>query len=60
VQVKIRIADRRRFLRQLNKGEALHDLRAALMIAKKGQLRQRRGEALTQQALCLKGSIRSF
>src|SRR5262249_929994 len=34
--------DRRRFLRQLNKGEALHDLRAALLIANKGQLRQRR------------------
>src|SRR6266571_1781591 len=45
--------DRRRFLRQLNKGEALHDLRAALMIANKGQLRRRRGEALTHQALCL-------
>ena len=37
--------DRRRFLRQLNKGEALHDLRAFLMVANKGQLRQqpRRG-----------------
>jgi TnpA family transposase len=45
--------DRRRFLRQLNKGEALHDLRAALMIANKGQLRHRRGEARTHQALCL-------
>jgi TnpA family transposase len=45
--------DRRRFLRQLNKGEALHDLRAALMSANKGQLRHRRGEALTHQALCL-------
>lgn len=45
--------DRRRLLRQLNKGEALHDLRAALMIANKGQLRSRRGEALTHQALCL-------
>jgi TnpA family transposase len=45
--------DRRRFLRQLNKGEALHDLRAALVIANKGQLRQRRGEALAHQALCL-------
>src|SRR5215813_9382177 len=45
--------DLRRFLRQLNKGEALHDLRAALLIANKGQLRQRRGEALTHQALCL-------
>jgi TnpA family transposase len=44
--------DRRRFLRQLNKGEALHDLRAALMSANKGQLRHRRGEALTHQALC--------
>ena len=45
--------DRRRFLRQLNKGEALHDLRAFLMVANKGQLRQSRGEALTHQALCL-------
>ena len=45
--------DRRRFLRQLNKGEALHDLWAALVIANKGQLRQRRGETLTHQALCL-------
>ena len=45
--------DRRRFLRQLHKGEALHDLRAALMIADKGQLRHRRGEALTHQALSL-------
>ena len=39
--------DRRRFLRQLNKGEVLHDLRAFLMVANKGQLRQSRGEALT-------------
>ena len=45
--------ERRRFLRQLNKGEALHDLRAFLMVANKGQLRQSRGEALTHQALCL-------
>jgi Tn3 transposase DDE domain len=45
--------DRRRFLRQLNKGEALHDLRATLVIANKSQLRQRRGEALAHQALCL-------
>lgn len=45
--------ERRRFLRQLNKGEALHDLRAFLMVANKGQLRQSRGEALAQQALCL-------
>jgi TnpA family transposase len=29
--------DRRRVMRQLNKGEALHDLRAYLMIANKGQ-----------------------
>jgi TnpA family transposase len=45
--------DRRRFLRQLNKGEALHDLRAFVMVANKGQLRQSRGEALAYQALCL-------
>jgi TnpA family transposase len=45
--------ERRRFLRQLNKGEALHDLRAFLMVANKGQLHQSRGEALAQQALCL-------
>jgi TnpA family transposase len=31
--------ERRRILRQLNKGEALHDLRAALMSANKGTLR---------------------
>jgi hypothetical protein len=35
------------------KGEALHDLRAFLMVANKGQLHQSRGEALTHQALCL-------
>ena len=45
--------ERRRFLRQLNKGEALHDLRAALVLANKGQRRQRRGEPLSHQALCL-------
>jgi TnpA family transposase len=45
--------ERRRFLRQLNKGEALHDLRAFLMVANKGQLHHSRGEALTHQALCL-------
>jgi TnpA family transposase len=45
--------DRRRFLRQLNKGEALHDLRAFVMMANKGQLRHSRGEALAHQALCL-------
>src|SRR6266581_3556094 len=38
--------ERRRFLRQLNKGEALHALRAFLMVANKGQLHQSRGEAL--------------
>jgi hypothetical protein len=45
--------DRRRILRQLNKGEALHDLRAYLFIANKGQLRRRRGEELSHQASCL-------
>jgi TnpA family transposase len=46
--------DRRRVMRQLNKGEALHDLRAYLMIANKGQLRRKRGEDLVNQASCLK------
>ncbi|MBM4259000.1 MAG: Tn3 family transposase [Deltaproteobacteria bacterium] len=45
--------DRRRILRQLNKGEALHDLRAYLMLANKGQLRRNRGEELIHQASCL-------
>jgi TnpA family transposase len=45
--------DRRRVMRQLNKGEALHDLRASLMIANKGQLRRKRGEELVNQASCL-------
>jgi TnpA family transposase len=45
--------ERRRILRQLNKGEALHDLRAYLMVANKGQLRRKRGEELTHQASCL-------
>ena len=45
--------DRRRVLRQLNKGEALHDLRAYLMVANKGQLRRKRGEELANQASCL-------
>ncbi len=45
--------DRRRVLRQLNKGEALHDLRAYLMLANKGQLRRHRGEELVHQASCL-------
>ena len=45
--------DRRRVMRQLNKGEALHDLRSSLMIANKGQLRRKRGEELVNQASCL-------
>ena len=45
--------DRRRVMRQLNKGEALHDLRASLMIANKGQLRRKRGDDLVNQASCL-------
>src|SRR5712671_807760 len=45
--------DRRRIMRQLNKGEALHDLRAALVIANKGHLRHPRGEHLAHQASCL-------
>ena len=40
-------------MRQLNKGEALHDLRAYLFIANRGQLRRRRGEELAYQASCL-------
>ena len=45
--------DRRRVMRQLNKGEALHDLRASLMIANKGHLRRHRGDELVNQASCL-------
>jgi hypothetical protein len=45
--------NRRRVLRQLNKGEALHDLRAYLMLANKGQLCCKRGEELIHQASCL-------
>ena len=45
--------DRRRVMRQLNKGESLHDLRAYLMIANKGHLRRNRGEDLGNQASCL-------
>jgi TnpA family transposase len=45
--------DRRRILRQLNKSEALHNLRAHLMVANKGQLRRKRSEELTHQASCL-------
>jgi TnpA family transposase len=45
--------DRRRITGQLNKGEALHDLRAFLMVANKGQLRRKSPGDLTHQALCL-------
>jgi Tn3 transposase DDE domain len=45
--------DRRRILRQLNKGEVLHDLRSALVIANKGYLRHPREEVLAHQASCL-------
>ena len=45
--------DRRRVMRQLNKGESLHDLRAYLMIANKGHVRRNRGEDLGNQASCL-------
>ena len=40
-------------MRQLNKGEALHDLRSSLMIANKGQLRRKRGDELVNQASSL-------
>ena len=40
-------------MRQLNKDEALHDLRATLVIANKGHLRHPRGEHLAHQASCL-------
>ncbi len=36
--------DRRRVMRQLSKGEALHELRAYLVIANKGQLHRKRCE----------------
>lgn len=45
--------DRRRIMRQLKKGEALHDLRAALVIANKGHRRHPRGEQLAPHARCL-------
>lgn len=45
--------DRRRVMRQLNKGEALHDLRSYLMIANKGHLRRKRGDELVNQASSL-------
>ena len=45
--------DRRRVMRQLNKDESLHDLRAYLMIANKGHVRRNRSEDLANQASCL-------
>jgi len=44
---------RRRIQRQLNKGEALHSLRAAISVANRGILRKKDAEGLTQQAGCL-------
>jgi TnpA family transposase len=44
---------RRRIQRQLNKGEALHSLRAAISVANRGILRKKDEEGLTQQAGCL-------
>lgn len=46
-------AERRRINLQLNKGEALHSLRAAITVANKGVLRRKQEEALTHQAGCL-------
>ena len=43
--------DRRRVMRQLNKGESLHDLRAYLMIANKGRTPE--PQLLANQASCL-------
>jgi hypothetical protein len=45
--------ERRRILPQLNKGEALQDLGAFLVVANKGQLRHPRGEVLAHRASCL-------
>jgi hypothetical protein len=45
--------ERRRILPQLNKGEALQDLRAFLGVANKGQLRHPRGEVPAHRASCL-------
>jgi TnpA family transposase len=44
---------RRRIQRQLNKGEALHALRAAISVANRGILRHKNEEGFTQQAGCL-------
>ena len=46
-------AERRRINLQLNKGEALQSLRAAITVANKGVLRRKQEEALTHQAGCL-------
>jgi TnpA family transposase len=43
----------RRIGKQLNKGEALHDLRAFLMFAREGQIRLRQLEDQENQASCL-------
>jgi hypothetical protein len=40
-------------MRQLNQGAALHELRAALMIANQGQRRRKRGDARVHPARCL-------
>lgn len=45
--------ERRRINLQLNKGEALHALRAAITVANQGVLRRKQEEALTHQAGCL-------
>jgi TnpA family transposase len=44
------VDQRRRIQRQLNKGEALHSLRAAISVANRGILRQKNEEGFTQQA----------
>ncbi len=44
---------RRRIQRQLNKGEALHSLRASISVANRGILRKKDEEGFTQQAGCL-------
>jgi len=46
-------AERRRINLQLNKGEALHSLRAVITVANKGVLRRKQEEGLTHQAGCL-------
>ncbi len=46
-------AERRRINLQLNKGKALHSLRAVITVANKGVLRRKQEEGLTHQAGCL-------